>query len=239
MIDPNTKIVSWSHSRLIDWDKCKFRAWLKHVQRIPEPVRALSKGKDEHANDRGTRIHSNIEQYISGQINELLPEVEKHFGPHIDFLRILYEEGIVSLEGEWGFDEEWNPTEYQTAWHRTKLDAIVFWNKQTATVIDYKSGRKFGNEVKHGEQLQLYQLDTFMRYPQLEFVDTELWYIDQNEITRREFTREQGLRFKSGFDARGKTITNATEFPANPNRFSCQYCMYGPWGSGHCQKGVK
>jgi hypothetical protein len=232
-------IRSWSHSKLVEADKCMRRVWLMHDQRIPEPQRPLPPGKTEHANDRGTRIHTGCELYVKGEADILVPEAEKHFGPEIDFLRVLYGEGVVSLEGEWGVDQEWEPCDWKTAWHRCKLDALVFPDPTEAIAIDYKTGKRWGNEVKHGEQMTLYALNTVLRYPEVERVRTELWYLDQNEIATKTFTRDQALRFKQGFHKRGLNLTTATEFPPRPNIFSCKWCMYGPWGTGHCPDGVQ
>lgn len=281
-------ITSWSFSKLGDFEQCKLKTKLKHIDKIPEPERPLPPGKTEHANDRGTRIHTDCELYINGTNPELGPEAEKHFGPQLDLLRVLYAEGMVSLEGEWGMNDDWEITGWNGEWYeipkptgeaaltpvqkfkvlpdrgigdaiaqvgktfwywvptwlRLKLDALVFHDDKTATVIDFKSGRKFGNEVKHGEQCQLYQLVTFLRYPQLETVYAELWYLDQPpgaNVTSVKYTRSQGLRFRSSFERRGRKLTSCTDFPANPNRFSCKYCPYGPWegGTGDCTVGVK
>lgn len=129
---------------------------------------------------------------------------------------------------------EWVPP-----WVRMKLDAMVMHDETTATVIDYKTGRKFGNEVKHGEQLQLYQLAAFMRYPKLQTVYAELWYLDQDEITSQKFTRTMGLRFREKFTKRGDALTSCEVFPPNPNKFTCKWCMYGPWNGGQCSVGVR
>ena len=274
-------ISSWSFSKLQDFEKCKLLAKLKHLDRIPEPERALPPGKTEHANDRGTRIHTSCEEYINGTSGQLVPEADKHFGVHIDLLRTMFKDGLVSLEGEWGLDHGWNPwawggdweqiddpseldlpikkaralperplldTVYQKGkeffiwtppWLRMKLDALVMHDESTATVIDFKTGRKYGNEVKHAEQLQLYQLATFMRYPTLQTVFAELWYLDQDEITSQKFSRAMGLRFRDKFTKRGDALTSCEDFPANPNQFTCRWCMYGPWGSNDCPVGVK
>lgn len=236
-VEPGQGIRSWSHSKLTEFDKCKYRVFLMQVQKIPEPQRPLPPGKTEHANDRGSRVHDNCELYVRGDYDDLCAEAAKHFQPEIDFLRVLYAEGRVSLEGEWGIDRNWQPCDWKTAWHRSKLDAMVFWDDTEATVIDYKTGRKFGNEVKHGEQMRLYQLNAFVRYPKLERVTTELWYLDVNEKSSQTFTRSQGLRFKENFDRRGHAMTDCTVFPPNPNAYSCRWCEYGPWGTGHCQVG--
>lgn len=274
-------ISSWSHSKLGDFEKCKFLCWLKHDQKIPEPERPLPPGRSEHANDRGTRIHTSCELYINGTSSGLAPEAEKYFGFQIELLRSMHKDGLVSLEGEWAMNRNWEPCGWNgdweelppdtahtgtarklpergregdivkvgkkvylwvPAWLRLKLDAMVMHDERTATVIDFKSGRKFGNEVKHAEQLQLYQLVTFLRYPKLETVFAELWYLDQKEgenLTSQKFMRSQGLRFKPRFHQRGDALTTCDTWPANPSRFACQWCQYGPWNGGQCQVGVR
>lgn len=229
-------IHSWSHSKLGDFEKCRHMTWLKHDQRIPEPERPLPPGKTEHANDRGSRVHDSCELYVRGESDALAPEAEKHFGHAIDLLRVMYADGMVSLEGEWGMDEEWCPTEWGSAWLRLKLDVCVHLSDTHAIVIDYKTGRKFGNEVKHAEQLQLYQLVTFLRYPKLEKVTAELWYLDIDEQTSQTYTRAQGLRFRPAFHKRGVALTQNTDWRPNPNTHSCKWCPYK--GTEHCTVGA-
>lgn len=231
-------ISSWSHSKLGDFEKCKYLAWLKHDQKIPEPERPLKPGQTEHANDRGTRIHQHAEDYVTGKVDAQIPEM-REFAQEFDHLRRLYPSGIVSLEGEWAVDRDWMPTDWRTGWHRSKVDAIVLPNKHSAIVIDYKSGKRFGNEVKHAEQTQLYALNAVLRYPEIEEVTTELWYLDVKELTSATFTRAQILRFKPNFDRRGHAVTDCTDFPPNPNVYSCKWCQYGPWNGGQCQVGVQ
>lgn len=104
-------------------------------------------------------------------------------------------------------------------------------------VPTHNTGRRFGNEVKHAEQTQLYQLVTFLRYPELETIHTELWYPDVDELATMTYTRNQGLRFKRSFEQRGDAMTTCIDFPANPNIFSCRWCPYK--GTDHCDKGVQ
>lgn len=231
--------TSWSFSKLGDFEKCKKYFWLKHEQKIPEPERPLRPGQTEHANDRGSRIHDNCEGYVRGEHDALAPEADKHFGIKLDLLRTLYAEGSVELEGEWGMNEEWEVVSWTDAWLRLKLDVLVHAGKDEAIVIDYKTGKKWGNEVKHAQQLQLYALVAFLRFPELEVVDSQLWYLDVNETTSQVFTRDQALRFKRNFHKRGADIVSCTTWPANANKFSCQWCLYGPEHSGHCAEGVR
>jgi hypothetical protein len=230
-------IISWSYSKLQDFEQCRLRAKIKYLDKVPEPPRLLKPGQVEHANDRGTRIHDSAERYVNGT-GGFIPEM-KHFRAEFEHMRNLYQAGKVALEGEWGIDRDWEPTEWRTAWQRGKLDALVHASDTEAVVIDYKSGKRFGNEIKHGEQVNLYGLLTFLRYPLLETVHVELWYLDVDEITQRTFDRDQALRFKASFDRRGRALTECTTWPANPNKFSCQWCPYGPDGTGHCTVGVR
>jgi hypothetical protein len=239
-----TTIVSWSHSRAVDVESCKLKGFLKYVKKIPEPERPLPKGKTEHANDRGSRVHDALEMFVRGK-SDFFPPEARAFRHEIDAMVKLFAAGKVSLEGEWGFDRGWNATDWKTAWLRMKLDSLVFLSPQEAVAIDYKTGRIDGNQIKHGEQVMLYQLASFLRYPDLEVVYTELWYLDHDELTRNKFTRDQGLGFKSNWDRRGNAITTMTEFPPNPTHWSCRYCPYGMEqngfvnGTGHCSAGRK
>ena len=234
----NERIKAWSYSRLVDFEQCKLRAKLKYIYRIPEPARPLPPGKTEHANDRGTRIHDAAERFVRGGV-ELLPEL-KSFSTEFHDLRNKYEHGMVSLEGEWAVNKDWEPVAWgdRDAWARIKLDAFVRLSKTHAVVIDYKTGKKFGNEIKHAEQTQLYQLAAFLRYPELETIDVELWYTDQDDLTHMKYTRSQGMRFFQNFNQRGIAMTSAEEFPPSPNVFACKWCPYGPRGTGDCDKGV-
>lgn len=229
-------ITSWSHSKLVEFDKCKYRTFLLHVKRVPEPPRELRPGQTEHANERGSRIHDEAERFVRGQLKELPYEL-RSFEQEFLRLRELFRQGIVSVEGNWGFNRDWEPEDWRKAWHRSKLDAIVLVSEYEAVIIDYKTGKKFGNEVKHGEQLQLYALDAIMRYPKLETVTVELWYPDVNELTTVTYTRDQVLRFRKSFQRRGEDITSCTEWPANPNIFVCRYCDYG--STGDCKVSAK
>lgn len=232
-------IKAWSYSRLAIYEQCPFRAKLAYIDRIPEPERPLPPGRVEHANDRGTRIHDAAERYVKDDI-EMLPDISKYFKEEFIRLKALFKEGKVSLEGEWGFTDEWEPTQWMSSnvWARIKLDALVFLSDTEAVVIDYKTGRKFGNEIKHAEQCQLYQLATFFRYPNLQRIHTELWYLDQDDLSSMSYTREQGLRFYNNFHNRGTAITTADEFPSKPSTYACKWCPYSPRGSGDCPDGV-
>ena len=231
-------ITQWSYSKLTTFEQCKLRAKLQYIDRIPEPERPLPPGKTEHANDRGTRVHEAAEFFVKDDIR-LIPELEK-FKDEFAHLRSLYKKGMVSLEGEWVHNKNWDPVAWNSsdAWLRLKLDAFIRVSPSQGVVVDYKTGRMFGNEIKHGEQGQLYMAASFVRFPELQEITVEFWYLDQDDIISSTYTRAQSEHFLRKFTQRGDIITSCTEFPANPNIFACKWCPYGPKGTGHCEVGV-
>lgn len=223
-------IHNWAYTKLIDFEQCPLRVKMKHIDKIPE--------ERSPAADRGTQIHTFAEDFVQGKIKKLPPEL-RHFASEFHALRDAYKQGHVSLEGEWGFDHDWMPTSWKTAWLRVKGDCIVTRPGEPAIVIDYKTGARYGNETKHGEQVQLYAIATFIRNPKLKEIVVELWYLDKDELAEQRYTREQALRYVQVFDKRAHKLTSAKEFPANPNIFTCKWCPFGPNKGNQCEYGIK
>lgn len=218
-------ITSWSFSRFQDFFECAYRAKLKYIDKLPDD-------RPKPAADRGTAIHQLAEDYVRGTLTKVPQELMK-FSEEFITLKRLNKEGKVSLEGEWGFDKNWNITDWKHAWGRIKADAVIHPEPGTAVVIDYKTGRKFGNEVKHAEQLQLYAVATCLREPSVQHVVCELWYLDQDDLTRIDVSRKAvETKFLKHFDKKAHKITSATSFPANPNKFVCKWC---PYTDGRCE----
>lgn len=244
-----TKTISaWSHSALGVFESCPQRSKFAKIDRIPEPERPAPVKGGEHANDRGSRVHDHAEDFVRGKVQSQCMEMEAFHDEFIE-MRNLFKKGVVVLEDMWCFNDGWTavgPKDYENIWVRIKLDAMVFLSKVEGVVIDYKTGKRYGNEIKHAEQGQLYTLAAFLRYPELEKVTCEFWYLDQNEISSMTYTRNQAMRFLQRFNDRGLAMTTETLFKAKPNRNSCMFCPYGPeehsnkWvnKSGHCKDGV-
>lgn len=226
-------IASWSFSRLTEFESCKYRTKLKVVDKIPEPERPLKPGQTEHANDRGTRIHESCELYVRDMAP--LPKEAEKFRDVFESLKNWYAKGKATLEEEWGFDRNWEPCEYKDAWLKVKCDAVVHRTSKSIAVIDYKTGRKKGNEIKHAEQVQLYALCAAIKYPKAENITVELWYLDQDDETVETKSADKWRYALKLFNNRGLKMTNETEFKPSPSVFACQYC---PYNQGICEHAV-
>lgn len=250
-------ISAWSFSRLEVYKNCPRQAKLKYVSRCTEAPRPKPVKGKEHANERGSRVHDNAENYVLSKEDTLCTEA-KYFEDELLCLRIMKEchPERVQTEEMWLFDKDWNvlppetsddPETRKTIWLRIIAD-LQIWNHEMTTcqIIDYKTGKRDRNEIKHGKQLQLYQLAGFMRYPKLQHVKASLWYIDLNLQIDTPFTREKGLKYFSIYNDQAITMCADTEFEVRASAYRCRFCPFGPiqtsnkWinKTGDCPHGV-
>ena len=233
-------LKSWSFSSLSTYETCPYRTKLRVIDKIPEPERPLPEGKTEHANDRGTRIHDGCERFVRGE-GELPAEAAVHFKPYLMSLAEHYKAGKIQMEEEWGFNRDWEPCDYKGAWLKVKLDVFYRPEKTHAVILDYKTGRKDNNEIKHGKQMGLYAIAAACRYPELQEIDTELLYLDQKpaepgkKYSNHTFVSkpvDKWLYPIKLWTVKADKMLRDTQFKPTPNAFSCQYC---PYKEGICQ----
>ena len=225
---PNT-IPSWSISRIQVFEQCAYRAKLQWLDKIPDL-------QPKTAADRGSAIHLEAENYVQAKGD--LTHNLRHFAPDLAALKAHYAEGRVTVEEEWAFDRDWRVSEWKSGWLRLKCDAVCHLSKNHLVVIDHKTGKRFGNEIKHAVQLQLYAVCALIRYPEVEQVTCELWYLDQNELASFVLHRKQLAKYLAIFDKKGREFTETTDFKPNPNIVTCKYCPYHPDRQGDCQYGT-
>lgn len=233
------EITSTSFSRLKDFESCPLKAYLKYVEKRSQDH------MDTTAADRGTMVHSACETFVkdgSGFIKEM-----GKFRDYFATVREEYLAGDVFVEEDWGFNSDWEVTGWfdDDIWFRMKLDnlRVVARNEDGDPVAgkptDYKTGKKYGNEVSHGQQGQIYAIGTFLRYPTLETLDVEIIYLDQGQITKRTYSREKAMKFLPSWTSRALKMTEATDYPPKPNKMTCMWCPFGPQhGDGSCDWGV-
>ena len=215
------EITSWSYSGLKVFEQCPFRSYIARVKKIRE--------ESGPAAERGTAIHQQAEDYVNGTLGEF-PDTLNKFKSQFEELRNGFIKAQVELEGEWGYDVEWKAV----GWNE-KIDALVHQDETSARVIDYKTGKKWGNEIAHSQQALLYAIATFFRFPELQFVQTEIWYLDKGETTTKQFTREQAMQFTPNWHKRAIRMTTATNFQPTPSKEACRWCQYGQGDAPLCE----
>jgi hypothetical protein len=258
MVHTTATIEAGSFSRLSVYEECARRGELAFCKKIPEPDRGPphkgcpinpeTKEREWH-NDRGTRIHNSMDSYIRGVTDKFCVEL-KCLDIEMTNARASFEDNLVVAEDMWCFNQDWIPVawnDWDNIWMRVKLDIFqalkgTLKEPVEASAIDLKSGKIFGNEVKHGEQLQLYAVSSFRKFPTLKKVHTEIWYSDQNIVKTVTYTRAQGLKFQPMWDKRMEKMTGDVVFKPSPSSQACKYCPYRheeDGGSGHCDVAVR
>lgn len=227
-------IRAWSFSSLQSFEQCPHRMKLKVVDKLPLPPTDPNSPLE-----RGNRIHKAAEDFIQGLTDTLDPALAKHMAQQYHAMRELFAQGKVTVEEEWAYTRTLEPTDWRAkdAWVRAKLDCCVQLNAANEVLVqDHKTGKLFGNEVKHAQQGMFYAGLAALRYPEAQRFHVEFWYPDVNDLTHTVFNRRQADVFRNRFIERGEKMTTATEFPARPNESNCRYCDFGcNKGTGACE----
>ncbi len=213
-------IPAWSYSTLKTFESCAYRSYIAKVKKVQEDFGPAAA--------RGTEIHKQAEDYVGGLLAEL-PDTLKKFTSEFKKLREMFAEAQVELEGDWGFTREWGTTGWlaKDVWGRIKLDAFVHESETSARVIDYKTGKAYGNEIAHSQQALVYAIGSFFRYPELQIAKTEIWYLDHGTMLEQVYTRDEAMVFMPKLHDRAIVMTTATKFPPNPSNYNCKWCSYG------------
>lgn len=222
-------VLAWSYSRYSDYKQCPAKFMYKHLHRLPDPGSA--------AMQRGNDIHKLAEDFVRGKID--LPDELKHVEREANHLK----DNMATVEQSWGFRKDWawigRPGWFgDDVWFRAKADAIVVYEDDTALLIDWKTGKKyFTNE----EQIELFALAGFQRYPNLTEVDTRLWYTDipdpqqtgENEI-QRIYSRKDADAIQRDWDKKVIPMFKDRRFAPTPND-KCGWCPFSRVKGGPCK----
>lgn len=230
-------IPAWSISRLLEFEQCPHRSYLRLIAKSDLPELA-----DDHPMVRGRRVHEELEAYISGKTDQF-PSTGKKLEPLIEYCREKYQEGCATVEEQWGFNDQWGCVGWfdPAVWLRMATDCTITHHPDAAEIIDWKTGKSFGNEVKYMQQMQLYAVGAFMRSPAVNFIDVKLAFLDDGKIRTKDFERGKKLnKLIARFTERGNRMVNCVDFRPKPSVYSCKYCPFGPvTGTKECVYGVE
>jgi hypothetical protein len=214
-----------SYSAIATYESCPLSYWLYYI------VKMRDENKPRPAADRGTRLHLAVERYLKGEIGiEKLSIDFRHIRGDLQMMKELgaKAEDIWLVGEDWAIHEEDGDT--------TMVKSIVdihYLIGNELYIYDLKTGQPY---PEHAEQLQLYAVMGFSKYPEAEMVLAALLYLEgQTSPTMYKRGDVQGLRDFWTF--RSKAPLEATEFPATPSRDACHWCDYRKSKGGPCEFG--
>lgn len=230
-------IKAWSPSRLATYDLCPAKLKYQAIDRLPEPPAP--------ALDRGTRIHKEAEEYVtgSGKVTEDLQGVRGE----LKRLRAAYRRGKVRVEQGLAFDQRWKPVDWfdPKVWLHCKIDVVeeAPSRKEKKTLVkvlritDWKSGKNNARDSdKHADQLNLYALSV-LSMGSAEYVTGRLVFTDTGEFVEKpEGTMgiADVLTAREKWAERVEPMLTDKDFAPTPN-FTCRWCAFSKAEGGPCR----
>lgn len=246
------RITSWSFSRYSTYEQCPAKAKYKFIEKRPEP--------GSKPMDRGSDVHLMAEHAVKGTApkpaefktlskaeaaaatallkNGKLPPELRSFEE--EFVMARATKG-VEAELMLAFTESWDPCDWKDwgrAWVRIKIDLLKPPTKPDYIVgiVDQKTGRP---KDDYGQQLELYAIGAFLRYPQAQIADTRLWYLDEGVIRPEkekdgQFKRKDLPKLQKLWEKRVIPMLNDTVFAPKPGP-QCRYCHFRKSNRGPCE----
>lgn len=218
-------VTAWSYSRYGDYKTCPAKFKYKHLEKRPDPGNA--------AMNRGNTIHKMAEDVVRAKI-DIPPELER-VRKELEFCR----DNFAVAEEQWGFTKGWEwigRTGWfgDDVWLRAKTDVRLLYDDDTLLLGDWKTGKKY---YTNEEQIELFALVGWRRFPTVTSVDTRLWYTDappeDNEI-QREYSVPELEAIQKDWTKRVVPMFNDRRFAPTPNQW-CSRCVYSKGNGGPCK----
>ena len=202
-----------SFSSLKQFDNCPKRYF---HQRIEKSV------KDEggEAAVYGEVVHKALEERVRDN-KPLPPALAKH--EEVCAKLVSIPDAEVHAEIEMVLTKDFTPTGWwsEDAWIRSKLDVLVIRGK-SALVGDYKTGKRRPDSF----QLDLFALQTFCHYPDVDVVNASFWWLKDDAVDSFKYKRAEVPRLKQNMIYKTQRVEDALTYnnwPARPSGL-CPYC---------------
>lgn len=207
-------------SKLEAYRGCPQKFYYQFVEKLPT--------RGSPAMERGSKMHENIEMYLNGWGDTLIPEVVE-WKPALDNLKAQ----AFKAEQAWGLSKDWKPLPdwfHKDTWLRAKSDAHYVLG-DTLTVIDFKSGKY---RVPSTEQVELYAVAGSCFYPNVKDVQAEYWYLDTGDVYSKNYTREHIDSLKAKYERYFAPLFTDEVFKPTPSA-NCRWCDFSKTKGGKCE----
>ena len=220
------KVQAWSYSRWSDYDQCPSKFMYKHLMKLPDPGNA--------AMARGNAIHKLAEDFVKGKTKKLPPEL----AGVKDQIAHMRDNNAIA-EQMWGFKNSWDWIGRSgwfgdDVWFRAKADVVVTYDDDTLLLVDWKTGKKY---LSNEDQVRLFALAGFKRFPNVTEVDTRLFYTDSpaddNEI-QFTYTLADAKLIQKDWDKKVTPMFKDRKFAPKPNQW-CSRCAFSKGNGGPCR----
>jgi RecB family exonuclease len=205
--------LSHSYSSIKLFENCPLRYYR---QRITKEVEDDGSEMSKY----GERIHTLLEIRLKGLNTD--PEIEK-YEPLCAAVEKLARQGKLFIEHELVLTQNLTPTGWRDAdaWLRSKLDVLVVIGGE-AVVMDWKTGKRNADQF----QMQLFAIQVFKHFPEVQRVKTSLVWLKTMEMDTNTYEHSDANSIWAEVMRRIQRIHDAYEhanWPARPSGL-CRYC---------------
>lgn len=204
------KYTPISFSRISTYNTCAKKFYHSYV------LKDVIEEKSQAA-DTGVRAHEAIEHYLKDGV-PIPAEFEK--------FKVMVDHTVKRLKGEFLYEHQMalkldkTPTtwEDEDCWYRGILDMVCIHPNNTATVVDWKTGKPSTND----NQLKLFSGLIFAHYPNIQEVTTQYVWLAYNSVTGKKYSRESNV-----WDWLEKSINELyqeTQWGTTPSGLCKNYC---------------
>lgn len=219
------KYSPYSFSKLNTYEMCPKRFKFRYIKKEKE-------GEcDKSALIRGSAIHEMFENHQKGKE----PKKSKYTA---DFKKAIERPQVKKIkkhlespektcrEVSFGMTKDFSPCEYKdkNALFRGKID-LVYIDNGVLNLADYKTGKAKDEKYQNYDQLLLYSIYFFQRYPSLEKLKISYVYVDQDVVNSLEVLRSFIETHKAHFLSIVNSIEADQEYIAKPSKL-CHWCPY-------------
>lgn len=214
--------MSWSYSKLTKYEKCPAQKKFQYDLKI-DVVRSASP-----AAARGSEMHEHLERHLG---SDNAPDWMTPHLPHLEQYQMGSKEHVIKLM------EGWVPVpKDDERWLICIIDLHHVGNHKWATIIDYKSGKRYDG---HQEQIELYCVAALCENSELERAEGKCYYLDEPPGAWGMpvfVTRDQLEGMMAKWDSRVEMMEADTEGAPRPGWY-CKWCDYRKSNAGPCRFG--
>lgn len=220
---------AWSYSAYADYQLCPFKYHGRKILKLPEaPSPSLVDGRV---------FHDQVAKHITvpGAPAPDRP-IHKRIQPIVEQLRQM-DDKIV--EQQWAFTPQWKSTGWfsrnpqKPTWLRVILDVGLVYADDTATVVDWKTGKQYSTNQ---EQMEIFAVATFNYFPSVKALDTRLLYVDSGAEEVAEFKRSEEAALRAKWEEKARVMLSDRTWAPKPND-KCHFCVRARQNDGDCRFG--
>ena len=216
--------MQFSYSKISTYKQCPYKFKLLYIDKIGKPV-------VNEALIKGSKIHSLLENYES-VINQYTenPQNLEYLGIVLEFAKsdighdILNKQSI--REHCVKFDKDLNANDSLSKKETYLIGYIDRINLSSGIeLIDYKTGKYKDPKFQDFEQLSIYGLYMFSKYPDIESILLRYVYVEHCRENSKLITRADSAIIKQLLINDLNQIQNEVEYPKKPQKL-CDWCEF-------------